>query len=309
MSTELWHPDIIVDDDIVRKTIEAQFKELAPIELKFISEGWDNKIYLVNRNLIFRFPRRKIAANLIERENAILKYLPDIVNLKVPTPTYLGEPTPEYPYTFHGYPIIKGKSGCHAKLTESERVNSIEKLALFLKSIHNISASQAKSMGAKTPVEDRTDVDKAIKRLNERVKKIQLKNIMPIDNKVFEEELLLAKSVKLPTLKVLIHGDLYFRHLIFYKGELTGIIDWGDVALNNKTVDLAVIFSFYPEYCHQRFFDVYGEVDNQTWTYARFLGLYTAITILLYGSDIGDKLLVHEALDTINRINPKLLEN
>jgi len=50
-----------------------------------------------------------------------------------------------------------------------------------------------------------------------------------------------------------------------------------------------------------------AECDSQTWDYARFLGLYSAITNMLYGYDIKDDLLVTEAFDAIKRINPMLL--
>lgn len=102
------------------------------------------------------------------------------------------------------------------------------------------------------------------------------------------------------------HGDLYCRHLIFNKEELIGIIDWGDVGVNSPAVDLSVIFSFYPQQCRQTFFDRYGAIDNQTLAYARFLGLYSAITVMLYGHAMNDDMLVREANDAILRINPEL---
>ena len=101
MGTELWHPDINITGDVARNIIEKQFHELTPINIKHIGEGWDNKVFLVNNQFIFRFPHRKIAAMLIERENAVLGYLQDIVNLEIPNPVYAGKPDKEYPYTHH----------------------------------------------------------------------------------------------------------------------------------------------------------------------------------------------------------------
>jgi len=37
------------------------------------------------------------------------------------------------------------------------------------------------------------------------------------------------------------------------------------------------------------------------------LGLYSTLTLILYGNAIGDTLLVTEAMDAVNRINPHLL--
>ena len=104
------------------------------------------------------------------------------------------------------------------------------------------------------------------------------------------------------------HGDLYCRHLLFNQGKLNAIIDWGDVGINNKAVDLAVICAFYPTEYHAQFFVEYGTVDDITWQYARFLALYGAILLIAYGHDIGDKLLVAEAIDNIRRVDAGLLE-
>lgn len=95
---------------------------------------------------------------------------------------------------------------------------------------------------------------------------------------------------------------------MFDNDELVGIIDWGDVGINSPAVDLGVVFSFYPESCHKAFFDIYKKVDKQTLQYARFVGLYSAITVLLYGHDINKPNLVNESSDSILRINPRLLE-
>lgn len=309
VETELWHSDINITDDFARKMIERQFSELAPVEIKCIGEGWDNKVFLVNEKYIFRFPHRKIAATLIERENSVLKHLQSILNLKIPNPIYIGMPNADYPYHIQGYQIIDGVSGCHAALTLSERISSIKKLAIFLKKLHSIHEKQAREIGADYQVFDRMDVNGTINNFTERVDKINIRKIASIDLQVFNQEIQIAKAIKLPVTKVLVHGDLYCRHLMFDKSELVGIIDWGDVGINNPAVDLSVIFSFYPESCHGTFFDIYGSVDSQTLTYARFLGLYSAMTIMLYGHDINDTQLVHEARDSILRINPKLFSN
>jgi len=306
MGTELWHPDIAISDDFAKNLIEDQFKELTPVKIKCIGEGWDNKVFLVNGHFIFRFPHREIAGQLIERENAVLKSIHRVVNLETPNPTYVGQPSNDYPYNFHGYSMIKGKSGCHANLTLEERVNSITPLAKFLKTLHGISEQQAIKIGAKPQVFDRTKSSKVIEELNERVNKIITRDIALINKSVFQDEMSIAKGINLPPNKVLVHGDLYCRHLMFHEGQLTGVIDWGDVGINSPAVDLAVIFSFYPPKTHHVFLDIYGKVDSQTWDNARFLGLYSAITVMLYGHDIGDELLVAEAKDAIKRINPML---
>lgn len=307
MTTEKWHADIHVTDELAINCIQEQFPELLPIEIKSIGEGWDNKIFLVNEEIIFRFPRRKIAVELIERENALLKNLQPLFAIRIPNPVYIGKPTSSYPYPFHGYKIIPGLSGCHAHLTDEARLASLPVLAKFLRQLHNIDEAQAISLGAENQIFDRTVINEAITDLKERVNKITTKKICAIDMDCFEQEMQIANKIKLPEDKCLVHGDLYCRHLMFDKNNLVGIIDWGDVGINNRSVDLSVIWSFYPQSVHGQFFKLYGEVDANTWQYARFLGLYSAFTLILYGTDTKDVLLVTEAINAIKMINPALL--
>ncbi len=310
MGREQWHPDIEVTEELARKSIEDQFTALALLKtIKCIGEGWDNKVFLVNGDFVFRFPHRKVAAQLLERENVVLKQLQSKFTLEIPNPKYVGHPSQYYPYPFHGYRIIKGSSGCHASLTSTDRIASIIPLAIFLKKLHGFAEKQAEVMGAKPQVFDRSDTDKIVNALTERVEKIITKKVCDINKSCFQHELILAQKIKLPIEnKVLVHGDLYCRHLIFKQGQLTGIIDWGDVGINTPAIDLSVIYSFYPKNAHKKFFEIYGEIEPHILQYARFLGLYSVLTVMLYGQDMGDDLLVADAKIALKRINPDLFE-
>ena len=182
-------------------------------------------------------------------------------------------------------------------------------MASFLRQLHSVKEKQVIDMGASPQVFDRTEVDRSITLLNERVDKIINGKLCQINKKIYGHEINAIRTIKLPKDNhCLVHGDLYSRHLLFNNGKLTGIIDWGDVGINNPSVDLSVIWSFYPSHCHETFLKLYGEVDPATWQYARFLGLYSALTTLLYSHDINDLHLTKESIQSIRRINQNLLE-
>tara|TARA_R110002110_G_C13469647_1_gene720020 strand:- start:1090 stop:2028 length:939 start_codon:yes stop_codon:yes gene_type:complete len=309
MAGELWHSDIEITEILVKNSIESQFSQLAPLtDIKLIGEGWDNKVFLINCDYIFRFPRRKVAVELLGRENIILHYLQNKIDLDIPNPIFIGQPSQHYPYPFQGYQMIHGTSGCYAKLTADERISSLKPLALFLKQLHSIGEKQALSIGANSQVFDRTQVENIIPQIQERANKINAKKIVILNTNVLQNEISKVRNITLPmNNNVLVHGDLYSLHLMFQDKKLTGIIDWGDVGINNRAVDLAIIFSFFPQSCHKEFLDAYGEVESNTWHYARFLGLYSATTVLLYAHDKNDKLLVHEAIHAIQRINADII--
>lgn len=306
---EEWHADIHITEELVISCLQGQFPALLPIKkIKCIGEGWDNKVFLINEKIIFRFPRRKIAVALIERENAVLNKLPIFPGVSVPIPKYVGYPTIDYPYSFQGYALIIGISAYQAKLNDQDRIASLPILAGFLKQLHSIDVTQALAMGAEPQVFDRTLTSKTIEILQGRITKIIARKCCNINLDCFQQEVAAVKNLLLPESdRCLVHGDLDCRHLIFNENQLTGIIDWGDMGINHKSVDLAIIWSFYPSSCHSQFFEIYGAVDLATWQYARFLGLYCAFTELLYGTDMDDVLLVTEAVNAIKRINVNLL--
>lgn len=310
MNHEAWHAEISISKEQVKNCLESQFPELSPLkEIICIGEGWDNLVFLVNQKIIFRFPRRKVAVALIERENQALKQLQSRLTLNIPNPQFIGHPNKNFPYPFHGYLLITGISAEHADLTLPQRIASLKPLALFLRQLHAISPEEAQHRGVQIPVFDRTHIPKTILILQERVEKILALDIYVINAKIFQHEINLVKKIqRLPNEHCLIHGDLYCRHLIFQGHKLTGVIDWGDIAISHKAVDLAVIWSFYPTVCHQEFLEIYGAVDLTTWQYARFLGLYTGFTLILYGHAMSDQALITEALASIHRINPHLLQ-
>lgn len=309
MSTEDWKPDITVTDEIVSHVINAEFRELSPVKVELIGEGWDNKVFMINDKLIFRFPHRKTTISLINKENKLLNYLKNIIDLKVPNPIYIGKPCKNYPYSFHGYEIIPGKSACHASLTKGERHRSITTLANFLKKLHGVSATKANNLGLNEQIDHYTNTEYLIRKLKERAKQINEKSFAAINMSILDDEINISTSLDLPKTKVLVHGDLYCRHLMFKEGSLIGIIDWGDAGIGNQSIDLSVIFSFYPEEYHKKFFEIYGDIDEQTLRYARFIGLYSSITVLLYGYSIQDHKLFKEAMDSIERINPSIIKS
>ncbi|MEN9917307.1 MAG: hypothetical protein RLY40_1246 [Pseudomonadota bacterium] len=285
MSSEAWDADIPLNIEQVKDCLKAQFPELLPFqEIICIGEGWDNRVFLVNQTFIFRFPRRKIAVALLEQENKLLMHLQSRVTLTIPNPRFIGQASQGFPYPFQAYAIIPGVSAEKANLNFQQRLASIKPLAIFLRQLHRINPAEASAMGASVPVFDRTHIQKTSLIFQERIKKIMELAIYQLNEAALISEIKLIQSLILPeTERCLIHGDLYCRHLIFEHQRLSGVIDWGDVSISHKAVDLAVIWSFYPAVCHQEFLDLYGVVDPVTWQYARFLGLYTGVTLILYG--------------------------
>ena len=95
---------------------------------------------------------------------------------------------------------------------------------------------------------------------------------------------------------VLVHGDLYARHLMVDDDiRLRGVIDWGDVHLNDPAVDLSIAWSFLPPAAREEFREAYGPIDEPSWRLARLRALHYGIVLLDYGQGSNDPMLVGEA--------------
>jgi aminoglycoside phosphotransferase (APT) family kinase protein len=297
-----WQADISITLTQAKRCIAQQFPDLAPIKkIQFISEGWDNRVFAVNERYFFRFPRRKVAVALLEQENKCLPLLQARLSCAIPNPIYQGQPCAEFPYPFQGYVRLVGTTG--EDLTLAQRQNALGSFTLFLKQLHRIDAQQASAIGAKAAVFDRTYLPQIIENFQQRVKKLIQLQAYPYTLQTLQQEIQSIESTFFsPTEFVLVHGDLYYKHLLFEQGQFSGVIDWGDLSISHPVVDYAILWSFFPKNSHAYFFEQYGPVDETIWRYARFLGIYTAVTCLIYGVDQSDPAMIQESRAALQRI-------
>ncbi len=67
MTSTIVPSDLIINESLAKKLVEDQFG--IQVNKNVVAcEGFDNTVYLINDSLVFRFPRRKIAIELIELE-------------------------------------------------------------------------------------------------------------------------------------------------------------------------------------------------------------------------------------------------
>lgn len=264
--------------------------------IKLLAEGWDNYAYLVNDVYLFRMPRRYIAIPLIEKENAILSLLKDKVELAIPTPEFCGFGNCDYPYPIQGYKKIAGQPAEYLNLSTNKRCQSIQTFATFLKMLHSIPLQVLYENDIGPQVFDRTNKEDMFKKFQLRLEKLAQVYCLSFKQDEIKKLLQQAATGELSNeMHCLVHGDLYCRHFIFEDERLKGAIDWGDAGINHFVVDLAALYSFFPDEAHQTFFDTYGDVSVLVKNYAKFLGAYSAIACLDYALETKNAALEKEA--------------
>ncbi|MBS1988698.1 phosphotransferase [Candidatus Dependentiae bacterium] len=294
--SQQWSAEFKLEPNLAKHLIESQFPQLKPVMLEFIGEGWDNVAYRVNRNYLFRFPRRQMGADLVDVEWNLLHALAQRLPLPIPKPLFYGKPSKLFKWPFLGYYFLEGKSACGAGLTMQERVHCAEPLAQFLKVLHAIDETEALKLGAGSDVLEKLNMHKRLPLALKNIEKIRELGLFQQCDRL-QAMLENLKNVTDTGRKVLVHSDLYARHfLINEKREICGVIDWGDVRIASPAVDLQLIFSFLPQQARSVFLETYGTIDEQTEQLALARALLHTLSIVVYAHDVDDQDLLAEGL-------------
>jgi aminoglycoside phosphotransferase (APT) family kinase protein len=284
-----WEADVEIDESVAAGLIDRQFPELAPADPAPFGNGWDNAAFLVGGRLVFRFPRRLVAAHLMEHEIRILPMLAPRLPLRITAPQFVGEPEDDYPYRFAGYERIEGQTACRAAPTDAERMDMARPLAEFLHTLHSIPIDDETLAWAPGDEIGRTDLPRIAAKIAERLcAQASMPPGVDLEEVVALASHLADRSRHFGPVRW-VHGDLYARHLILDdRRRLIGIIDWGDVHLGDPALDLSVAWSYLPPAARAAFREAYGPISEAAWDRARFRALHYGAVLIEYGATRGD---------------------
>jgi aminoglycoside phosphotransferase (APT) family kinase protein len=296
---EPWDPEQTVDAALARALIEAQFPDLAPAQVAPLGVGWDNSAFLVGGTWVFRFPRRAVAVPLLERETRLLPALAPCLPLPIPVPQRVGRPGPAFPWPFAGYLLLPGRTACAAALDDRQRAVAAGPLGAFLAALHAFPVAEAAARGAGADEIGRTDVPARTAKARGTLAELDRLGLLDPGGRARLERVLDAAPTARPGADrvppVLVHGDLYVRHvLVDARARPAGVIDWGDVHLGERAVDLALAHWCLPPAAHETFRRAYGPIDDDTWRLAAFRAAYHAASVVRYAQRVGDADLLRE---------------
>lgn len=287
-----WLAEYPVSLDLAGKLIMLQFPEIELKEIKQLGEGFDNTVIQINGQFVFRFPRRPIAVTLIQVENQLLPSIAGTFPLAIPEPIFFGKPSTLYPYPFTGYKMVKGHLPVEG--TKAKKVESAKRFARFLKVLHSFPVEKAMRLGVQPDGMMRLDVPYRKKSLMENVSNLiklgyfeQAHAVKDFVETLGEGELDVQHPISL------VHGDIHIRNVLLDdEGVLAGVIDWGDVHIGNPAIDFSFLYSYFPKEVRSAFFEIYGEIEKETESLARFRAIYMLVTLLVYGIDRHDEELI-----------------
>src|SRR3989344_6717881 len=102
----------------------------------FKKSAFDHDVFIVNKELVFRFPRTESVREHLKHEIAFLNFLKDKVNLEIPDYKYISKNK-----DFAGYPIINGQilsPSAFKVLSKKNKEKVINSLIDFVNTFHKI---------------------------------------------------------------------------------------------------------------------------------------------------------------------------
>ena len=229
--------------------ITENFPQL-PIETwEPLYEGWANRTFLVNQQIVFRFPKHQVAAQDLVREMRLLTELAPTVPLSIPQYLYHGHPTQHYPFVFGGYALIDGTplNQCSPQVQSASWWQP--PLGTFLTALHRFPIDRVQDLFE-------TDVCTTSQAWQEGITKMWGKirtYIFPLLTRRQQEELttyfeqVMANPSIFSFTPVVIHQDFYLHNILVDVDTetVTGIIDWGSCTVGDPAEDVGDLDAYY----------------------------------------------------------------
>ncbi|WP_112180385.1 MULTISPECIES: phosphotransferase family protein [Paraliobacillus] len=265
---------------------DLSIKDYYPNEI-----GQNNDVLIINKSIVFRFPKYQKGIIQLKKETEILEYIRNIVSIQIPHPIYKSFDKLEPGKVFTGYNLIDGVPFWRGSLEKIKSVELIKGLALqlvgFLREVHSI--SKEKALDVLT-----LDDNNPCKEMSELFDKIQNK-LFPYIRKEAKNEI--TQSFKnfingkgLDVKTTLIHGDFGASNILWNPeiSRISGIIDFGGSSLGDPAYDFAGILSSYGKDFFNMCINLYPN-GNEISERVKFYKSTFALQEALHGVENNDK--------------------
>jgi aminoglycoside phosphotransferase (APT) family kinase protein len=271
--------EVEVSADLVRRLLADQHPDLARLPVEFLANGWDNELYRVGDELVARLPRRALGAQIITNEQRWLPGLAPRLPLPIPYPERTGVPGCGYPYSWSVVPYLPGVPAAQASSFDPARAAAA--VGGFLGVLHVPAPADAPANPFRgVPLAERAGTFAA--------------NLTLIGGQVDRHAVLRAWDAALAAPRydgppVWLHGDLHPANILVNDGQVSGVIDFGDITAGDPASDLSVAWMLLPLDWHASFWSAYqaagGRVDDALRVRARGWALNLAIVFLAHSED------------------------
>jgi aminoglycoside phosphotransferase (APT) family kinase protein len=286
MTVRLHEDEVRIDEDLVHQLLGSQLPDLANLDLRLIpAQGTDNVVFRLGPELSVRLPRKPSAVRslLIERE-----WLPRVaprLPLAVPLPVASGEPSGAYPFPWMVCTWVIGTPLPPGGGLSAGDVDTLAEFVAALQALEATGGPQVQPGRRAGPVAAYDAVARAA------LKDVSaLKATGRIEPDLLDEDSALSvwrAAVEAPAWQgpgVWVHRDLQGGNLLTIGGRLSGILDFGGLAVGDPAGDVMAAFHVFSDESRPMFRAAVG-ADDATWARARGWALTQGLEALPYYLD------------------------
>jgi aminoglycoside phosphotransferase (APT) family kinase protein len=279
--------EVEVSADLVRRLLADQHPDLARLPVEFLANGWDNELYRIGGGLVARLPRRALGAEIIKNEQRWLPGLARRLPLPIPYPERTGVPACGYPYSWSVVPYLPGVPAAQA--SSFDLAGAASAVGGFLGALHVPAPADAPANPVRgIPLAERADSFAAnLALLTGQAGQDHVDRLAVL--RAWDAALAAPRYDGPP---VWLHGDLHPANILVNNGQVSGVIDFGDITAGDPASDLSAAWMLLPLECHASFWRAYqgagrsgSRVDDALRARARGWALNLAIVFLAHSED------------------------
>ena len=223
----------------VSVVVTARRPGVSPRAVAALGAGEFCEAFLVDDIDVYRFARHDEAARALRREACVLRRVAGSLDLTVPLPIDV-ELDEDPPFVSHR--LVAGEDLSREEydgLSDEDRRRAATSVGSFLRQMHSIDLATVRECNLAT---------KDLVTWTAQVRELAVPDTLStlsVASRALVAEVLTA-SAPAAAAAVLLHGDLSPEHvLIDSEGTVTGIIDFGDVAIGDPAWDFVYLYADY----------------------------------------------------------------
>ncbi len=263
---------MIINEVLVQNLIANQFPEWRNLPVKAVlNQGWDNRTFRLGDELLVRLPSSQKYTFQVEKEQAWLPKLAPHLPYAIPIPIALGQPEVNYPWKWSIYKWLNGESALHGQ------IDNLEKLACDLAKFIN-AFQQIDTAGGPPPSAQNFYRGGSLLNYDEETRKAILLLAGKIDQNAALKLWGKALDTEYTNDPVWVHGDISPGNLLVANGNLTAVIDFGQLAVGDPACDLTIAWTMFYGKSRELFIQSVSTA-NDTWIRAKAWGLWKALIV------------------------------
>jgi aminoglycoside phosphotransferase (APT) family kinase protein len=261
---------------LVSRLLAAQFPQWADLSIEPVdSAGTDNALYRLGDRLVVRLPRIHWAVGQIDTERQWLPRLSPHLPLAIPVQLAKGKPGEGYPWPWSVYRWIEGVNATIARIADPSQA-AID-LARFLTALQQIDASSGPPPGP----HDLARGKPLARRDTYTCEAIAALRGMLDTDAVTAAWKAALQAPEWNGAPVWFHGDMLPGNLLFERGRVRAVIDFGALGVGDPACDLMIAWNLFSGESRAVFRAALA-VDDATWARGRGWALSQALIFIPY---------------------------